>query len=71
MASMKMAVLWDVAPRSLVEIDRRFRGAYCLHHQGDSYPAYEMLHRSLDLAGSCERGSETFVAYKAGNLMTC
>jgi hypothetical protein len=20
---------------SLVEVDRRFRGAYCLHHQGD------------------------------------
>jgi hypothetical protein len=31
---MKMAVFLDVAPCSLVEIDRRFRGAYCLHHQG-------------------------------------
>jgi hypothetical protein len=31
----KMAVFWDVAPRSLVEIDRRFRGASCLHHEGD------------------------------------
>jgi hypothetical protein len=30
-----MAVLWDVAPSSLVDIDPRFRGAYCLHHQGD------------------------------------
>jgi hypothetical protein len=27
---MKMAVCWDVAPRSLVNIDRRFRGIYCL-----------------------------------------
>jgi hypothetical protein len=27
-----MAVLWDVAPCSLVDIDRRSRGAYCLHH---------------------------------------
>jgi hypothetical protein len=35
---MKMAVFWDVAPRSLVDIDRRFRGAYCPRHQGgDSY----------------------------------
>jgi hypothetical protein len=25
-----MAVLWDVAPCSLVEINRRFRGAYYL-----------------------------------------
>jgi hypothetical protein len=32
--SMKMTVFWNVAPCSLVEIDRRFRGAYYLHHQG-------------------------------------
>jgi hypothetical protein len=31
---MKMAVLWVVAPCSLVEVYRRFRGVYCLHHQG-------------------------------------
>jgi hypothetical protein len=24
---------WNVAPCSLVEVDRRFIGAYCLHHQ--------------------------------------
>jgi hypothetical protein len=29
-------VFWDVVPCSHVEVDRRFRGAYCLHHQGDS-----------------------------------
>jgi hypothetical protein len=34
-ASMKMAVFWDVAPCSLVDIGRRFTGAYCPHHQGD------------------------------------
>jgi hypothetical protein len=28
-----MSVLWDVASCSLVEIDRRFRGIYCLHHR--------------------------------------
>jgi hypothetical protein len=27
--SMKMAVFWHVAPCSLVEVDRRFRGDYC------------------------------------------
>jgi hypothetical protein len=32
---MKMAVFWYVAPCSLVDTDRCFRGAYCLHHQGD------------------------------------
>jgi hypothetical protein len=30
---MKMAVFWDFAPCSLVEIYRRFRDTYCLHHQ--------------------------------------
>jgi hypothetical protein len=32
---MKMIVFRDVAPCSLVDTDRRFRDAYCLHHQGD------------------------------------
>jgi hypothetical protein len=34
-ASMKMTALWDTAPYNFVEVDWRFRGAYCLHHQGD------------------------------------
>jgi hypothetical protein len=34
-ASMKMAVFCVVAPCSLVEVYRRFRGACYLHHQGD------------------------------------
>jgi hypothetical protein len=34
-ASMKMTVFWVVAPCSLVEVYRRFRGASCFHHQGD------------------------------------
>jgi hypothetical protein len=33
----KMTVFWDVAPCSFVEIDRRFRGAYCLQHQGSKH----------------------------------
>jgi hypothetical protein len=33
--SMKFRVFWDVAPCSQVDVDRRFRGAYCLHLQGD------------------------------------
>jgi hypothetical protein len=28
-------VIWDVAPCSHVEVDRRFRGAYFLHHRPD------------------------------------
>jgi hypothetical protein len=34
-ASMKMVVFWVVAPCSLVNLYRRFRGSCCLHHQGD------------------------------------
>jgi hypothetical protein len=34
-ASMNMTALWDIAPCSLIEVDRRFRGSNCLHHQGD------------------------------------
>jgi hypothetical protein len=32
---MKIRAFWDEAPCSLVEIERRFRGAYCLHLQDD------------------------------------
>jgi hypothetical protein len=31
---MKMAVFWVVAPCTLVWVYQRFRGLYCLHHQG-------------------------------------
>jgi hypothetical protein len=35
---MKVALFWDVAPRSLVETGGRFRCTiYCLHHQATSY----------------------------------
>jgi hypothetical protein len=29
----KFRIFWDVALCSHVEVYRRFRGAYCLHHQ--------------------------------------
>jgi len=32
---MKMAAIWNIALCRLVEVDRRFGGAYCPHHQGD------------------------------------
>jgi hypothetical protein len=32
---MKIAVFWIVAPCSLVDVYRRFRGTCCLHYQGD------------------------------------
>jgi hypothetical protein len=30
----KMTAFWVITPCSLVEVDWRFRGAYCLHLQG-------------------------------------
>jgi hypothetical protein len=33
--NLQMTVFWDVALCCVVEIDRRFEGVYCLHHQGD------------------------------------
>jgi hypothetical protein len=33
-ASMKFGVFWDIAPCSL-EVNRYFRGVYCLHQQGN------------------------------------
>jgi hypothetical protein len=38
-----MTVFWDVAPCSHVQIDRRFRGDCCLHHQGDELAAREKV----------------------------
>jgi hypothetical protein len=32
-----MTAFWDMAPCSLVEVDRCFRGTYCLHQQVDDY----------------------------------
>jgi hypothetical protein len=36
-SKLKVAVLWVVAPGSLVEFYRLFRGAYCLHRQGNDH----------------------------------
>jgi hypothetical protein len=34
--SVKMSVFCNFAPCNVLEIDRCFRGTYCLHHQGDA-----------------------------------
>jgi hypothetical protein len=35
---LKKITLWDIAPCILVEVDRRFIGAYCLHHHSSNCP---------------------------------
>jgi hypothetical protein len=39
---MKITVTGDVVPCSLVEVYQRFRGACCLHHQGNEYTTMMM-----------------------------
>jgi hypothetical protein len=34
----EVRVFWDLAPCSHIEVDWRFRGAHCLHHQSDDSP---------------------------------
>jgi hypothetical protein len=50
---MKITAFWDIVPSSLVEVDRRFRGVYCLHHQGNDRPC----HNSGGLSPFSRRGS--------------
>jgi hypothetical protein len=45
-SSIKMTALWDIVSCSLVEVDRRFRDAYCLQHRGQSHI---IIHRSMKL----------------------
>jgi hypothetical protein len=49
---LKMTDFWDVAPCSLVEIYQRFRGAYCLHYEGneDSKELWNVGHFLRDYA---------------------
>jgi hypothetical protein len=42
-ASIKMATFSDTAPCSVVEVNQSFRGAYCLHNEGDGQVALMMV----------------------------
>jgi hypothetical protein len=51
-----MAVFWVVAPCSLIQVYRRFRGAWCLRHQGDEWFCLSGYH-SHKLRTPCYRAS--------------
>jgi hypothetical protein len=60
----KFSVFWDVAPCSLIGVDRRFRCAYCRHHQcDDSLARKDPFEHSLIIAPmmAAVRTSETSV----------
>jgi hypothetical protein len=41
---MKVRAFWDIAPCSFVGVDRRFSGAYRLHHQCDNGGSTHLRH---------------------------
>jgi hypothetical protein len=45
-----MAVFWVLAPCNLEDVYQRFRGACCLHHQGDDALMLEAARTSETLA---------------------
>jgi hypothetical protein len=61
-SSMKMVVFWDVTPCSLVDVNRRFRGAYCLQHpdDGDSKFMRAMIITLIMEVGSTSETSVNF-----------
>jgi hypothetical protein len=45
---LKMTAFWNNTPCCLVEDDRRFRGAYCPHHQGNEMEAVRTSKTSVN-----------------------
>jgi hypothetical protein len=41
-ANMNMTTFWDMQPCNLVEVDWRFRSAYCLHQYDDAYSLHHL-----------------------------
>lgn len=39
-----MAAFWIIAPCSVLDVYRRFVGAWCLHHQGVEYSQDSHIH---------------------------
>jgi hypothetical protein len=51
--SIKMAVFWDVAPCSLIDNGRRFRGTYCLHRRSVSTRLHEATQKTAIFLLGC------------------
>jgi hypothetical protein len=59
---MKTTVFWDIAPCSLDETDRGFRGAYCLHYQSAPLKRRSTsttLHGAIFQTADCHLHSKT------------
>jgi hypothetical protein len=71
-ASMKMMGFWDIVLCSQVVVDRHFRGAYCLYHQGDAC-VYIFCHILLlpRLLVSNPHKSNLYIALQNENGVSC
>jgi hypothetical protein len=49
-----MIAFWDIASGTLVEVDGRFREAYCLHHPGDTSQYATLKRRSTSRKLHCD-----------------
>jgi hypothetical protein len=38
--NLKMIAFWDIPLCTVIEVNRRFRGAYCVHQQGETTRRY-------------------------------
>jgi hypothetical protein len=54
-----MAVFWDVAPCSPVEVYRRFRGGCCLHHQDDDGGVIDLMMEAASISETSVNFYET------------
>jgi hypothetical protein len=64
--SIMLAVFWEVAPCGLVDTDRCFRDACCLHHQGGEWTLKAPLKRrsvSTGLHGATSQKKAIFILY--------
>jgi hypothetical protein len=69
------AVFWVVLPCKMI-VDRRFRGAYCLHHQGwihsTGEPAFSLVEISSSHGGTTQKTALNIIlaAVRTWNLTT-
>jgi hypothetical protein len=76
---LKISVFWDVAPCSFFGVERRFRDAYCRHHQGvelmEAVRTFESRSAPMTLHGATFQKALIFIiaAVKTWNLtdVTC
>jgi hypothetical protein len=59
-----MSVFWVVAPCSLVDVYRRFRGACCLHNQGESLQNLRIIDTTTDEPKEPPQTEKTTKKYK-------